>query len=239
MSGLRAPGCTLVASITVSRPAASRLAAMKFSTSKASAVADWSLLSSLTSPRQKSDEMTSVLAKCRAATVAFPDPVTPTRTTSDRAGTLSTVIAGTPRAETGSRPRRRPGPCPRARCRRVPPGSRGGGGGVRRARAPARAAVRGGALGPEAGEFHLVAVAGRDSFGPVGELPAGPLETVVAVAQGAGRQPVQQHVVLGVRRGHDHRGGPGVPEDISLERRDPGRVQVLDDLDHRGGVEPA
>ena len=45
----RASGWTLVASMTVSRPAASRLAAMKCSTSKASAVAAWSFSSSLTS----------------------------------------------------------------------------------------------------------------------------------------------------------------------------------------------
>ena len=45
-SGLRASGCTLVASMTVSRPSASRLAATKCSTSKASFVAAWSFSSS-------------------------------------------------------------------------------------------------------------------------------------------------------------------------------------------------
>src|SRR3712207_8188483 len=49
-------GCTFVASITVNRPAANRLFAIKCSTSKASFVADRSFSSSDTSPRQKSDE---------------------------------------------------------------------------------------------------------------------------------------------------------------------------------------
>ena len=59
-SGFRASGWTFVASTTVSLPAASRFAAMKCSTSKASFVAAWLFSSSLTSPRQKSDESTSV-----------------------------------------------------------------------------------------------------------------------------------------------------------------------------------
>ena len=46
-SGLRASGWTLVASTTVSRPRASRLPAMKRSTSKASLVTAWSFSSSL------------------------------------------------------------------------------------------------------------------------------------------------------------------------------------------------
>ena len=63
---LRASGCTLVASTTVSRPAASRLPTMKCSSSNASAVADWSFSSSATRPRQKSDEITSVGLKSLA-----------------------------------------------------------------------------------------------------------------------------------------------------------------------------
>ena len=47
---------------------------MKCSTSKASAVAAWSFSSSLTSPRQKSDESTSVGLKCSRANVLLPEP---------------------------------------------------------------------------------------------------------------------------------------------------------------------
>jgi hypothetical protein len=50
--GRRASGCTFVASTTVNRPAASRFAAMKCNTSKASFVAPWQFSSSLTNLRQ-------------------------------------------------------------------------------------------------------------------------------------------------------------------------------------------
>jgi hypothetical protein len=59
-SGARASGCTLVASTTVSRPPRSRTPAMKWRTSKASFVTDWSFASSPTKLRQKSEESTSV-----------------------------------------------------------------------------------------------------------------------------------------------------------------------------------
>ena len=83
--------------MTVSRPAASRLPAMKCSTSNASRVADWSFSSSLTSARQKSEEMTSVAAKCRAAKVDLPEPDMPIRVTRQRSGIfrrLSRVVTG-------------------------------------------------------------------------------------------------------------------------------------------------
>src|SRR5258708_31779536 len=59
---------------------------MKCSTSKASTVADWSFSSSLTSPRQKSDEMTSVGRKTRRAKVDLPEPDGPINTTSESSG---------------------------------------------------------------------------------------------------------------------------------------------------------
>ena len=85
-SGLRASGCTLVASTTTSRPAASRFAATKCRISKASFVADWSLSSSLTMPRQASDERISVRRKCLRANVLLPEPLAPMRTTRDNFG---------------------------------------------------------------------------------------------------------------------------------------------------------
>ena len=51
-SGCRDSCCTFVASMTVSRPAASRFEAMKCRTSNASFVATWLFSSSLTRPRQ-------------------------------------------------------------------------------------------------------------------------------------------------------------------------------------------
>ena len=70
-----------MASITVSRPRASRLPAMKWSTSKASFVTAWSFSSSLTIPRQASDERISVGRKCLRANVLLPEPLGPIRTT--------------------------------------------------------------------------------------------------------------------------------------------------------------
>ena len=53
---------------------------MKCRSSNASLVAAWSFSSSETSPRQKSDESTSVGRKCVRANVDFPEPDAPTRT---------------------------------------------------------------------------------------------------------------------------------------------------------------
>ena len=64
---------------------------MWFSTSKASAEADWSFSSPETRPRQKSELTTSKGSKTRAAKVDFPDPETPTSTTSDSSGTGSSM----------------------------------------------------------------------------------------------------------------------------------------------------
>ena len=80
-SGLRASGWTLVASMTVSRPRASRLPVMKRRTSKASLVMAWSFSSSETIPRQKSEERTSVGLKCFLAKVLLPEPLGPIKTT--------------------------------------------------------------------------------------------------------------------------------------------------------------
>jgi hypothetical protein len=85
-SGRRSSGRTLVASTTVIFPAARRLPAMKCSTSNASPVAAWSFPLSDTRPRQKSEEMTSVWRKCRAANVDLPDPEGPISTTRERLG---------------------------------------------------------------------------------------------------------------------------------------------------------
>ena len=94
---------------------------MKCRTSKAASVAAWSFSSSATSPRQKSDDSTSVGRKWRAANVDLPEPVTPTRATRQSSG----ILIGRSSAEhrhlrRGARPRG-----PRRRCRRARPRSRG------------------------------------------------------------------------------------------------------------------
>jgi hypothetical protein len=66
---------------------------MNRSTSNASFVADWSVSSSATRPRQKSEEITSVGLKCARANVDLPDPVTPTRATRLSSGMVSSVTA--------------------------------------------------------------------------------------------------------------------------------------------------
>src|ERR1043165_4786861 len=89
---LRASGWTLVASTTVSLPAARRLAAMKCRSWNASLVAAWLSSSSETRPRQKSDDRTSVGLKCLRANVDFPQPDGPIRTTSDSSGMVMVDI---------------------------------------------------------------------------------------------------------------------------------------------------
>src|SRR3954454_22577911 len=84
-----ATGSTFVASTTVSSPRASRLPATYWSTSNASPVAAWLFSSSLTKPRQKSDEITSVALKCLRANVDFPQPLAPIRTTRESSGSVS------------------------------------------------------------------------------------------------------------------------------------------------------
>ena len=90
-SDLRAWGCTLVASMTVRRPARRRVDAMKFRRAKASGVAAWSLGSSATMARQASEDTTSVGLKCRAAKVDFPEPDGPTSATRLSSGISSFI----------------------------------------------------------------------------------------------------------------------------------------------------
>ena len=65
---------------------------MKWSTSKASFVAAWSFSSSLTMPRQESDDRTSVGRKCLRANVHLPDPLGPIRTTRDSLGMVMFML---------------------------------------------------------------------------------------------------------------------------------------------------
>jgi len=83
---LRLSALTLVASITVRRRAFSRLQTTKYRTSNASAVAAGLSSSSLTSLRQKSDEMISEGRKKRSAKVDLPEPDGPASVTSENAG---------------------------------------------------------------------------------------------------------------------------------------------------------
>ncbi len=85
-SGARLSACTFVASTTAIRPRPSRLPTTYCSTSNASPVAAWSFSSSLTIPRQKSDDTTSVALKCRRANDDFPAPLGPIRTTRHKSG---------------------------------------------------------------------------------------------------------------------------------------------------------
>src|SRR5207249_2710000 len=61
-------------------------AAMKCNSAKASFVTAWLFSSSLTIPRQASDDSTSVGKKCLRANVVLPDPLGPIRTTRDSLG---------------------------------------------------------------------------------------------------------------------------------------------------------
>ena len=86
-SGLRASGCTLVASITVSRPRASRLPAMKWSTSNASSVADLVVLvvADQRRGRRRTRGPRSAGSAC-GRTWTCPSRVGPIRTTRESSG---------------------------------------------------------------------------------------------------------------------------------------------------------
>ena len=58
------------------------------------------------------------------------------------------------------------------------------------------------------------------------------------MAQPLGPDVLPRHVVLPVRRGEHDRSRAGELEHGPLEGRQPGRVEVLDDLDNGGGIEP-
>ena len=77
--------------MTAMRPDSRRFAAIVCSTANAASVAVWSFSSSLTSLRQKSDEMTSVGRKCRLANVDLPEPDTPTSATTLSSGMTSFI----------------------------------------------------------------------------------------------------------------------------------------------------
>ena len=85
-NGLRLSGRTLVASMTVSFPAASRFPHTRCSSSNASSDAAWFISSSLSIPRKKSDDRTSVGLKCLRANVDLPQPDGPTSSTSANSG---------------------------------------------------------------------------------------------------------------------------------------------------------
>ena len=143
-SGLRASALHVGGVDDVSRPAASRLAATKCSTSKASSVAAWSFSSSQTRARQKSEDSTSVGLKCLRANVTCPTrwgrPAT-TRLGSEivdrhRVNTPICVggpTPGPPGRPAGSGPRSRTGPprpsaqCPELARASTRSGGRGGG----------------------------------------------------------------------------------------------------------------
>src|SRR5512146_2848023 len=84
---------------------------------------------------------------------------------------------------------------------------------------------------------HTVAVPRGDALGPGVALGAGPLEAVVAVAQARLANRLPMGVVLAVGRGDDDPARAGMLEDNSLHRRQPGRVEMLDHLHQRDGIE--
>ena len=87
-------------------------------------------------------------------------------------------------------------------------------------------------------EPHSIPEPARHARRPPLKLMSGPLEAVVGVAERPGGQRLPRHVELPVwRRQHD-RAVPGELEEHPLERPQPGRVQVFDNLDDGGGIKP-
>ena len=92
-------------------------------------------------------------------------------------------------------------------------------------------------LRADAVEGDRVAVGGPHLARPGRELSAAPLEAVVRVPELARRQARPEGVVVAVRRRHHDGARPGELEDDPLQRRQPRRVEVLDDLDEGRRVE--
>ena len=90
-SGARASFCTFVASTTVRCPRASRLAAMKFRTSKPSEVLSSDYCRGLVSDDENNEAATR---KCFRAKVLLPEPLGPMRTTMESLGMDICIAAG-------------------------------------------------------------------------------------------------------------------------------------------------
>src|ERR1700730_14205013 len=84
-----------------------------------------------------------------------------------------------------------------------------------------------------------IAERSTDALGPVAELAAAPLETMVGMTESSGREALEQHVVVPVRRRHHDGPRRGVAEDRTLDRGHPVGLEMLDHFDQRGGVETA
>src|SRR5262249_21216860 len=91
---------------------------------------------------------------------------------------------------------------------------------------------------PNREEAHRVTVPLGDPLGPRSEFGPRPLEPVVGVTELFGPDVLPRDVVFPVGRGQYHCCGPGELEDGTLERRETGRVEMLDHLHNRGGIEP-
>ncbi|MDX6751698.1 hypothetical protein SH611_17975 [Geminicoccaceae bacterium 1502E] len=90
----RSAARTLVASITARRRFFSRAPAIARTSSNASAVTDWSVSSSATSARQRSEETISVGANQCAAKLDLPEPVAPISTTRQKSGSSIRLLSG-------------------------------------------------------------------------------------------------------------------------------------------------
>ena len=90
---------------------------------------------------------------------------------------------------------------------------------------------------PNGQEPHRIAEPLPDAARPLLKFQPGPLEAMVGMAELCGQERLPGHVVLPVwRRQHDGP-RPGELEQHPLKGRQPGWVQMLDDLDHGSGIE--
>src|SRR5262245_47295077 len=60
---------------------------------------------------------------------------------------------------------------------------------------------------------------------------------MVAMTKAARRKPFELHVVLAVRRSHDHKGRPRRLEQHALESREPRWIEMFDDFNYGRRVE--
>lgn len=86
-------------------------------------------------------------------------------------------------------------------------------------------------------QAHLIPVARGHGGGPSRKLGPAPLEAVVGVAKGAGREAALELVVVGIGGRDEHVRRPCLPKYYRLQGGEAAGVEVLDDFDQRRRVE--
>ena len=95
-----------------------------------------------------------------------------------------------------------------------------------------------GVAGTDGQNAEGVTEASLDLLAPGDEFGTSLLEAVIAMSEFAGGQGRPADVVFGVGSGENYGTGPGEFEEGAFEGIQPVRVEMLDDFNNGGGIEP-